>query len=132
MKGHVIAPHPTKPLVLVVDDDPDCHELLHHALDYEGFDVIVARNGAEGLTAAYQYTPHVILLDLMMPVMDGYGFRRRQVEDPSLAHIPVVCISGTHNASAAAARLGAIACVEKPISFEGLFAAIRRALDGVL
>jgi two-component system, chemotaxis family, chemotaxis protein CheY len=117
-----------RPRVLVVDDDRDCRELLHDALDSEGFDVVTAKNGAEALDVAHQQTPGVILLDLMMPVLDGFGFRERQRADMHIAQIPVVCISGRHNARAAAEQLGAVACVEKPIRFDDLFDAIRRAL----
>ena len=89
---------------------------------------MAAQNGAEALTVAHQHAPSIILLDLMMPVLDGYGFRKRQRADDSIANIPVVCISGTHNARAAAEQIGAVACVEKPIRLDDLMEAIRRAL----
>ena len=80
--------------VLVVDDDLDSRTLLEMALAEEGYAVLVAANGAEALTVARQSHPIVILLDLAMPVMDGFAFRAAQLRDPQLAGIPVICVSG--------------------------------------
>jgi CheY-like chemotaxis protein len=111
--------------ILVVDDDVDCRNLLETALGFEGFGVITARNGAEALAAAREHQPRLILLDLMMPVMDGYQFRAQQQADAEIADIPVICISGTHQAQRAARRLGAAGCIEKPIALEELIRTMR-------
>jgi CheY-like chemotaxis protein len=111
--------------ILVVDDDVDCRDMLKEALGFEGYVVITARNGAEALAAARQHHPRLILLDLMMPVMDGYEFRAQQQADAEIAGIPVLCISGTHHAHRAARRIGAVGCIEKPIALEELIRVMR-------
>jgi CheY-like chemotaxis protein len=81
--------------VLVVDDDDAIRDMLTMFLEEEGFNAICATNGREAIdllrTAADQ--PHVVLLDLNMPVMTGWEFRREQQHDPTIAHVPVAVIS---------------------------------------
>jgi CheY-like chemotaxis protein len=84
--------------VFVVDDDEAIRDSLCEILNDEGYDVVCVANGAEALIELQRYVarheqPCVILLDLMMPVMNGYDFRLRQQEDPGLGKIPVVVIS---------------------------------------
>jgi len=79
--------------VLVVDDDMDIRECVCEALQEEGYDVVQAANGAEALNclhAAASEAPSLIILDLMMPVMDGWEFRDQQLLDATLAEIPVI------------------------------------------
>ena len=104
--------------VLVVDDDPDSRTLLTLALCGAGYDVATAQNGEEALRAARNHRPDVILLDLAMPVMDGFAFRAAQLQDPELARIPVLCVSGRHDAAEAARDLGLDACLEKPFCLD--------------
>ena len=104
--------------VLVVDDDPDSRTLLTLALSGAGYDVATAGNGEEALRAARAHRPDVILLDLAMPVMDGFAFRAAQLLDPELARVPVVCVSGRHDATEAARNLGLDACLEKPFCLD--------------
>lgn len=104
--------------VLVVDDDADARTLLEWALSAEGYSVTSAINGADALRLAHECGPHVILLDLAMPVMDGYAFRRAQLRDPELAGIPVICISGRHDADQAAQELGLEDCLPKPFTLK--------------
>jgi CheY-like chemotaxis protein len=88
--------------VLVVDDDPDIRDALCELLEDEGYRVVSAANGSEALAHLRSgELPCVILLDLMMPVMDGWEFRRQQQADPGLSSIPVVVITaaGNHRAS---------------------------------
>jgi len=79
--------------------------------------------------------PDVILLDLEMPVLGGEGFRARQLREPALAHVPVLCISGRYDAEERAERLG-LTCFIKPVSLDHLLAEVRRlgagAVDGSL
>ena len=83
-----------KPLVMVVDDDDDIRETLAGLLEDEGYEAAAFANGREALDALQGgMAPRVILLDLMMPVMDGAEFRRAQLTDPKLAPIPVVLIT---------------------------------------
>lgn len=81
--------------VLVVDDDDDIRESLIGFLEAEGYRPIGAPNGRQALEllAALESPPHLIVLDLMMPVMDGRRFREEQLRSPTLAKIPVVLIS---------------------------------------
>lgn len=106
------------PLILVVDDDADSRTLLELALCDRGYAVATAANGLDALASARHALPSVILLDLAMPIMDGFAFRREQLADPQLAAVPVVCVSGRHDAEAAARRLGVHACVPKPFDLE--------------
>jgi CheY-like chemotaxis protein len=85
----------TNHLILVVDDDPDIRDSLGALLEAEGYVVELASNGQEALEYLAKGTgpPCLILLDLMMPVLDGHGFLRQRTADPALAAIPVVVIT---------------------------------------
>lgn len=100
--------------VLVVEDDVATRQLLATCLQLEGYCVETAANGVEGLEHMRQRRPCLVLLDLMMPVMNGEQFRSAQLEDPTLAKVPVVCISAVYNAEERAERLHAVACIGKP------------------
>ena len=104
--------------VLVVDDDPDSRTLLEMALSGAGYRVVQAADGADALMAARRARPDVILLDLAMPGMDGFAFREAQVREPALADIPVICVSGRHDAEKAARAMRLDACVCKPYSLD--------------
>jgi len=112
-------------VVLVVDDDPDSRALLELALSLEGYVVFAAANGVEALDTAHRFHPDVILLDLAMPVMDGFAFRAAQVLDPDLAAIPVICVSGRHDAVEAARRLHLAACIGKPFALDEIVTCVR-------
>jgi CheY-like chemotaxis protein len=114
------------PSVLVVDDDPDVRVLLETYLGLEGFDVLTACNGRDALERLDQTRPSVILLDLMMPVMDGVEFRRQQQRQPLLRDIPVVCLSARHDAKQTAALLGVAECLAKPFELDTLVTVLRR------
>src|SRR3954466_3369212 len=82
------------PSVMIVEDDADTREMLERFLELEGFDVRTAANGQLALEALQaDGTPCVILLDLMMPVMNGWQFREVQVRDPRFSRIPVVVVT---------------------------------------
>ncbi len=102
--------------VLVVEDDPDIRDALVLVLEGEHYDVAAARDGAEGLRLAHQHHPDVITLDLMMPVMDGWSFRKIQQHDPALSEIPVVVVT----AFAARDQIDAAAFVRKPCDCDEL------------
>ena len=112
--------------VLVVDDDADVCGLLETYLAVEGFDVLTASDGRDALLQLADHQPAVILLDMMMPVMDGVEFRRHQQCDPRLRDIPVVCVSAQHDAAQTAARLGLSEFVSKPFDLGAVSAAVRR------
>jgi len=80
--------------ILIVDDDPNLREALAESLQSKGYDIAVANNGAEALDWLHKSdAPGLILLDLMMPIMDGHEFLARRKHEPSLADIPVVVIT---------------------------------------
>ena len=110
--------------IMVVDDDPDIREALADILKDKGFDVATAANGAEALDLlASGPLPHVILLDMMMPVMNGFEFRLAQKMAEELAPIPVVII--TAGADDRTGDLGAAAVLRKPLNLPRLLEAIR-------
>ena len=112
--------------VLVVDDERDVRQLLSTYLNLQGFSVITASNGREALTRLCEVQPCVILLDLMMPVMDGVEFRKRQQQDPRWSAIPVVCLSAKHDAEIIAQSMNLVECICKPFDIERVADLVRR------
>jgi CheY-like chemotaxis protein len=111
--------------ILIVEDDDDIREALTQILELEGYVVREAVNGREALDiCAEDPPPHLILLDLMMPVMDGWQFRSEQMKDPRLAKIPVVVISADAGVHEKVASLGAASVLPKPISLDRLLKAV--------
>ncbi len=109
--------------VMVVEDDEGIRDALCDLLAAEGYEVVPAFNGADALERLRSgVRPDVILLDLMMPVMDGWAFRAEQRRDPALAEIPVVVITASRNADVAS--LEPRAFLRKPIDFDELLKAI--------
>jgi CheY-like chemotaxis protein len=105
--------------VLVVDDDADSRDLLQRMLEGEGFDVIVAASGEEGIDLARQYNPILMTLDVMMPGMDGWAVLQAMKADPELAHIPVMMVSIAGDKDLGY-TLGAVECLSKPVDREQL------------
>ena len=113
--------------LLVVEDDADIREALDGLLSMEGFRVTGCSNGREALDVLHvSARPDLILLDLMMPVMDGWQFRVAQKDDPQLATIPVLALSA--DATAKAAAIDADAYLKKPVDYETLIDTIDRLL----
>ena len=113
-------------LILVVDDDRDIRETLQEILEYEGYGVATANNGADALTKARHEHPRLILLDLFMPVMDGVEFRRHQLADPELAPIPVVVVSAASGLADRVRPMSVAAHLEKPLQIDQLFEVVAR------
>jgi CheY-like chemotaxis protein len=112
--------------ILLVEDDAGIRDALALILGIEGYCVAAAGNGQEALDYLRQRPPpRLILLDLLMPVLDGWHFRQEQRADPALAKIPVVILSAVENAPAEAARLGAAGYIHKPIETAPLLATVR-------
>ena len=112
--------------ILIVDDDAGIRDLLTLFLVHKGYAVDSARNGLEALHELQEHRPfpQLILLDLMMPVMDGVEFRQAQRQDPLLAPIPVVVMSAAENIQEQAPLLAADASLPKPIDFDALLTTI--------
>jgi DNA-binding response OmpR family regulator len=113
------------PLVLVVDDDPDSRALLELALSMSGYAVATATNGLDALRTARRRVPHLILLDLAMPVMDGFAFRAEQLRDEALASVPVICVSGRHDAETVARKMRVADCIPKPFDLDVIVEKVR-------
>lgn len=110
--------------ILVIEDDVDLADLIAAALLFEGFEPLLARNGREALDLlAAGFRPDVILLDLVMPVMDGREFRKRQRDHPNLAPIPVIICSAEQPSTAA--DLAAYAIFSKPLDLDALIGLLR-------
>lgn len=115
------------PRVLVIEDDADIRAMITEALECEGYDVVQARDGAEGLRVAREQAPDLILLGLMMPVMDGLTFRAIQRQDRTLARIPVVVVSALRADSNPG--LDAVAYLQKPFDLDDLYTIVGRYDD---
>jgi CheY-like chemotaxis protein len=118
----LVVPLSARPRVLVVEDDDDARAVLRETLQHHGYSVIEARDGREGLTALRRHRPALILLDLRMPRMDGFQFRRMQQDmaDPALANVPVVIVSAFDDARDQAQSLGVKEVMAKPIDLPRL------------
>lgn len=114
--------------VLVVDDDPDIRETVIEVLEENGHRARGASNGVEALERlrSDKELPCVILLDLMMPMMDGEEFRAEQLKDPALSPIPVIVISAFRDAAEKATELAAAGHLSKPVRLDELISLIDR------
>ena len=113
--------------VMIVDDDPDIRESLMEFLEDHGFETIGARDGREALETlgSADPPPCVIILDLMMPIMDGRTFREKQLEHGALAGIPVVVISAYRDVAQSVREMQAAAWIPKPLNLTTLLRVIR-------
>jgi CheY-like chemotaxis protein len=113
---------------MIVEDDDDIRASLSEMLQDAGVEVLGAPNGREALAMLHAGTrPTMILLDLMMPVLSGWDFRREQMNDPALRQIPVVVFSATGlRREALRAQLGDVELLPKPICVADLFRVIDR------
>jgi len=109
-------------LTLIIDDDPDIREAVTEVLSIEGHEVVTACDGEQGLVRCRLVRPDLVLLDLMMPGMNGWDFRKAQLRDPAIASIPVVVVS----AVARSQDLPADGFLQKPFSLDELLALVRR------
>ncbi|MDQ4149035.1 MAG: response regulator [Actinomycetota bacterium] len=118
--------------ILVVDDEPVIIELLQVNLNLEGYDVITAANGREALEKAAENTPDLIILDIMMPKMDGWTARAELLKDPATAGVPVIFL--TARAQQADLKRGqeskVAAYITKPFEPAELLSIIRQIFDG--
>ncbi len=108
--------------VLVVDDDTEIRETMIDVLEDAGYEAVGASDGVEALAQLRDDGDRwcVVLLDLMMPNMDGRAFREEQLQDPALSPIPVVIVSARNDVAEAAADLNVAAHVTKPLRLKAL------------
>lgn len=114
--------------VLVVDDDAAIRDAVRDVLESAGITVETASNGADALEKVSRQTPRLVLLDMRMPVLDGWGFASALQERG--VKLPVVVMTAAADASRWAAEIGAIGVVAKPFGVAQLVSAVRRFGDG--
>jgi DNA-binding response OmpR family regulator len=114
--------------VLVVDDDENIRETVAQALDMDGYQVITATNGAEALEQVRLGRPDAVVLDLMMPVMDGWGVLEACQREELCAKTPVLVMSAYRKLVEVAPELGASAYMTKPFDLDVLLGAVERLL----
>lgn len=113
------------PFILVIEDDPSVQRLLSMLIESQGYDVAVARDGLEGLVKAGFRHPSLVVLDIMMPNVDGARVLREMREDALLAEVPVLVVTGIADAHEAFDELvGAENVFPKPFSPEALLARV--------
>lgn len=114
-------------VVLVVEDDRESLEATADVLKSRGYAVVGVASGLEAVSYLQKHAPPcLILLDLMLPMMDGWEFRKKQMEHPGLALIPVVLLSGERALPEWAAALLVADCLQKPVTVERLIAAVTK------
>lgn len=117
------------PKLLLVEDDAVIQENLAAILEDEGYQVVCASHGEQGLSLLVNAPlPDILLLDLMMPVMNGWQMRKAMLERPQWAQIPCIVVSGAHDLGGQTDALGAQAFISKPIKLDKLLAAIDTCL----
>ncbi len=125
---------PTVPKILVVDDEADIRRLLRRVLAEKGFDVLEASRGIDALRLVRDESPHVILLDAMLPEVHGFEICRRIKSSKRYGHIPVIMVSAIYRgwrfAEDLKASYGVETFLEKPFKINDVLAAVERALEG--
>jgi EAL domain-containing protein (putative c-di-GMP-specific phosphodiesterase class I) len=109
--------------VLIVDDDAHVRRLLRCALEFEGYETSVAEDGQAALEVLGRLPPNVILLDMMMPIMDGRRFSQAYLERPG-HHAPIVVLTAAADAAACAAEVGAVNYLRKPFDLDAILATV--------
>lgn len=118
--------------LLIVEDDPDILRLLDAALRFRGYQVLTARNGKEGLEIIQEKHPAIVIADIMMPKLDGFGLVHRMRIQPETRDIPVVFITATYVARedrSFALQLGATRFLQKPLDLDRFLATVKDLLD---
>jgi CheY-like chemotaxis protein len=119
--------HPRR--ILVVDDEPTIRGLIAEAMVDVGYRVDLASNGAEALERLRHAVPDAIVLDVMMPRLDGYGFVERLRAEPRFADIPIVVVTAAYAGKLIAEQMGADACLTKPFELDALLDAVEGAVS---
>ena len=117
-------------LILVVDDSADNVAVMSLNLQEEGYRVVTAGNGEEAVSIASQMLPHLILMDISMPTLDGFGATRRIRENDALRDVPVIAVTafGTEGFQRAAYDVGISGYLTKPIDFDRMHQLVARLL----
>ena len=116
----------------MIDDERAIGHVIRLLLEAQGHEVFVADDGSRGFALAQRQTPDVVILDVMMPVMDGFAVLEALRQDPRTAPLPIVMLSAltSEETEARCAELGAVAHVHKPFEADALLGALASALAG--
>jgi DNA-binding response OmpR family regulator len=119
------------PKILVVDDEPDVLLIVKTGMQAEGYDVVTASNGVDALAMVKEEKPDVVILDVMMPLMDGFEVLAKLKEDDATAAVPVIMLTGLSERSKIQKALisGIHFYVVKPFEFEELIQKVRTVLN---
>jgi CheY-like chemotaxis protein len=120
----------SKAIVLIVDDEPFNIEVLEQALDGTDYQVVTASNGQEALEKIHSEQPDLILLDLMMPVMDGFQVLAKVKDDPMLRDTPIIIVSAEHDSKSVVKGIkqGAEDYLTKPVDTAQFLKKVREFL----
>ncbi len=118
------------PRVLVIEDDSSIRDGVVMVLEIEGFEVREATDGREALEVLDGWQPDIILLDLMMPVMTGWDFRQAQLNNGTIAAIPVIVMTGCTSLEREVAALQPAGFLQKPASAQAMLDKIRSVFPG--
>jgi CheY-like chemotaxis protein len=114
------------PCVLIVEDDTEVCGFMDFLLTANGYETMCAGNGHQALEQMRARKPCIVLLDIHMPVMDGWEFRKRQLHDPKYASVPVVAVTAHFDPRDVEDKLG-VKCLRKPIHIEEVISEVRVA-----
>jgi two-component system chemotaxis response regulator CheY len=119
-----------KNFIYIIEDDTTIRELLVELLESENYFILSAKNGQEAIDQlrSMQRLPDLLLLDLMMPIKDGIGFREDQVKDSRLKNIPTLLMSADSDIEAKKVKMGIKSHLKKPLDIEVLLAVIKAHL----
>jgi DNA-binding response OmpR family regulator len=117
--------------ILIVDDERDIVKALMIRLQHNGYDVVVAFDGAQGIFVAHKESPDLIILDIRMPAGDGFSVAEKLKQSSLTEQIPIIFLTGSpeRNAEERAMELGARFYIKKPYDPEELLEAVRRAMQ---
>jgi DNA-binding response OmpR family regulator len=119
--------------ILIVEDVPDILRLLEETLKFKGYRAVTAYNGQEALEIIHRQRPSLVITDIMMPKLDGFGLVHRLRINPETRDLPVIFLTATYVAledKAFALNIGATRFIEKPVNFEKFLATIEELLKG--
>jgi DNA-binding response OmpR family regulator len=118
--------------VLVVDDDEDSRRLLAHLLERKGYSVVLADGGRSAISTLEKQEVDVVVLDVMMPVMDGFAVCRELKKSPDTASVPVILLTARDDMETRATgmKLGVSDFLAKPVNKEELYVRVRTQLEG--
>lgn len=127
MEQELTARNRMKKSVLVIEDDEDVRSVICDVLDDSGYLAVGARHGQQAIELLNSgLRPKLIVLDLTMPIMDGWSFRQWQLRESEVASIPVLLLSAIRNLGAEADELATAGAIEKPVDLEALLDAVAR------